>query len=50
MGKTLITSEQIKEKLNAAMAASQALDGDCQKCRVSGVRPVTDERYDSDLA
>jgi hypothetical protein len=41
--KKFITPEEIKNALNVAMAQSFALGGDCQRCQVKRIAPVTEE-------
>ena len=41
--KKTVSPEEIVEALNSAISTSDALDGDCQECRVRRVGRVTDE-------
>ncbi len=43
MGKEVHTPKQIVNELNAAMAESDALDGDCKECQARRIGLVTDE-------
>lgn len=43
MAKTLQTPDQIINVLNAAMAESDALDGDCRECQVRRIGRVTEQ-------
>lgn len=43
MSKSSMTTEQIILEVNRMMAASDALDGDCKKCRVKRLSRLTED-------